>query len=143
MARQNKTRDGILAQKRDVCVAVIPFVEADVVYDTGSGSVFVQLPSRIMIQKATINITTVSGTATATIDIVANGVVLVNEQAATAAGVADCTLVAAARYLATGGELVIRSGAVAPAAGDLVGELIVEYVELDKTSGEYTVHLAA
>lgn len=140
MARQNKTRDGILAQKKDVRVAVIPFVEADILVD---GSVYVNLPERTLIQRATINITTVSGTATATLDITANGTVLVNEQAATALGVADCTLVDAARYLATGGELVIKAGAVTPAAGDLVGELVVEYIELDKNNGEYTKHLAA
>lgn len=140
MARANKTRVGIIAQKRSICVAVIPFVEADILVD---GSVYIQLPSRILIQHVMVNITTVSGTATATLDVLANGVVLVNEQSMTASGVADCTLVAAARYLASGGELVLKAGAVTPADGALIGEVTVAYMELDKTSGEYTRHLAA
>lgn len=139
MARANLTRSEV-AQKKGICVAVIPFVEADILVD---GSVYANLPERTLIQRATINITTVSGTATSTLDILANGVVLVNEQAATAAGVADATLVAAARYLANGGELVIKAGAVTPANGALVGELVVEYIELDKNTGEYTKFLAA
>lgn len=140
MARTNKTRDALFGQKKGVSVAVIQFVEADVVAD---GSVFVQLPARVMIQNITSNITTASTTATSTLDIEANGVVLVNEMAVAAANIGDETLVAAARYLPNGGELVLKPGAVAPAAGDLVGELIVEYIELDKNCGEYTEFLSA
>jgi len=140
MARANKTRTLAIAQKKGVCVAVVPFVEADVLVD---GSVYANIPPRSMITRVTSNITTASGTATATVDVLANDVVLVNELPVAAAGVDDETLVAAARYLATGGELVIKAGAVTPAAGDLVGELIVEYIELDKNTGEYTKHLSS
>jgi len=140
MARLNKTRSLAVAQKKGVCVAVIPFVEADILVD---GSVYVNMPERSMITRVTSNITTASGTATATVDVLANGVVLVNELAVAAANVEDETLVEAARYLETGGELVIKAGAVTPAAGDLVGEILVEYIELDKNIGEYTKHLAA
>ncbi len=140
MAHRNKTRDGELAQKKGVSVAVIPFVEADIL---GNGSVYVQLPPRTMIQKLTSNITTASGTTNATIDVLANSVVLVNELDVAAANIGDETLVDAARYLATGGELVIRAGSVTPANGALIGELIVEYIELDKNTGEYTRHLTS
>jgi len=143
MARQNKTRDGQVAQKKGVCVLVVPFVEADLVINSAAGSVYASLPARSMIMKVTSNITTASGTANATIDVVANGTVLVNELAAAAANVGDETLVAAARYLATGGELVLLPGATAPADGALIGELVIEYVELDKNSGEYTKFLAS
>lgn len=140
MARANKTRDGILAQKKGVCVAVIPFVEADILVD---GSVYVELPPRTMITRVVSNITTASGTSVATVDVLANGVVLVNELAVAAANVGDESLAAVAQYLATGGELVIKAGAVTPADGALIGELIVEYIELDKNTGEYTKHLAS
>ena len=140
MARLNKTRDLAVAQKKSVCVAVIPFVEADILVD---GSVYMNIPERSMITRVTSNITTASGTATATVDVLANGVVLVNELAVAAANVGDETLVAAARYLVTGGELVIKAGAVTPADGALIGEILVEYIELDKNTGEYTKHLAA
>lgn len=140
MARANKTRDGKLNQKRKVSVMVIPFVEADILVD---GSVFVQLPERIMLMKATSNITTASGTATATLDVLVGATVVINEMAVAAANVTDETLEAGGRYFATGGELIIKAGAVTPDAGDLVGELIIEYIELDKVSGEMTQHLAA
>ena len=140
MARENKTRDLIFAQKKGVCVAVIPFVEADILVD---GAVYVNMPKRSLITRVASNITTASGTATATLDVLANGVVLVNELPVAIADVADEALVAAARYLETGGELVIKAGAVTPADGALIGELIVEYIELDKNSGEYTEHLAS
>ncbi len=131
----NKTRDGILNQKRGVCVAVIPFVEADILV---AGSIYVTLPKRSLITRVVSNITTASGTGSATIDVEANGVVIVNELTVAAAGVTDETLVAAAQYLATGGDIEILAGAVTPADGALIGELIVEYIELDKTNGEYT-----
>jgi len=140
MARLNKTRDGVVAQKKNVCVMSIPFVEADILVD---GSVYVQIPDRSMITKVISNITTASGTAGATLDVVANGVVLVNEMAVAAANVTDETLVAAAQYLATGGELVIKAGATTPADSALIGEVLIEYIEMDKNTGEYTEHLLA
>lgn len=131
----DKTRDNNVFQKKGVCVAVIPFVEADILV---AGSEYLNFPKRTMIQSITSRISTASGTATATLDIYADGVVIVNEMAVTAADVTDETLVAAARYLATGGQLNIRAGAVTPADGALVGELIIEYIEMDKNTGEYT-----
>ncbi len=131
----DKTRDGILAQKKGVSVAVIPFVEADVLL---TGSKYVNLPDRSLITRVTSNIMTASGTASSTLDVKVNSVVLVNEMAVAAANVGDETLVAAARYLATGGAVEILAGAVTPANGALIGELTIEYIELDKNNGEYT-----
>lgn len=140
MARANKTRDDLNAQKKGVSVAVIPFAEADILVD---GSVYMVFPDRTLITRVVSRQIVTSTTATSTLDVVANGTVLVNElDCSTSDGaVKDETLVAAAQYLATGGELVIKAGAVTPAAGDLEGELVVEYIELDKNSGEYTVYL--
>lgn len=140
MARKNKTRDLAYAQKKADRMAVISFVEADILVD---GSVYVNLPPRTMITRVISNITTASGTATSTLDVVANGVVLVNELPVAIADIANESLVAAARYLPTGGELVIKAGAVTPATGSLVGELTVGYIELDRNTGEYTKHLDA
>lgn len=140
MARANQTRKGSIAQKRNNRVAVIPFVESEVLVD---GSVYVSLPPRTMITRIWSNITGGSATLNATLDILYNGIVLVNEANATTVDLTAETLVAAAQYSATGGELVIKSGAVAPAAGNLVGELIVEYIELGRTTGEYTEMLSS
>lgn len=138
MARQNITRDDNNFQKRGVCVAVFDFVEADVLFDSGAGSVGVNLPDNIVILSAGILVETVSSTGSATCDILVGASVLANEVAVTAAGMIPGTVVAAVAEQATGGELIIRNGAVAPAAGDLVGKVIVEYIELDKVTGEYT-----
>jgi len=140
MARLNKTRTLAIAQKKGVCVAVIPFVEADILVD---GSVYVNMPARSLITRVVSNITTASGTASATLDIVANGTNVVEELAVAAANVGDETLVPAAQYMETGGELVIKAGGVTPADGALIGELIIEYIELDKNTGEYTKHLSS
>lgn len=143
MARQNLTRSNDNFQKRGVSVAVIPFVEADVTANAADGSVMFQLPPRSLINRVTSNITTASGTANATIDVLVGANVLVNELPVAAANIDDETLVAAYRYAATGGEVIIKSGAVAPANGALVGELYIEYIELDKKTGEYTRILAS
>jgi len=138
MARENKTRDGILAQKKSICVASCPVLEADILVD---GAVYVNLPPRSLIVAVIANVVTVSGTANATIDVLANGAVVANEVPVTVAGAIVGTVITTAAYLLTGGELVVKAGAVTPADGALVGDVIVEYIELDKNTGEYTEFL--
>ena len=135
MAVTDKTRTGINNQKRSVSVLSAPFVEADILVD---GSSFANLPARSLITNIIVNVTTVSATATSTVDVTANGNVVANEVAVTTAGAIVGTVVSGEAYLATGGALVVKAGAVTPAAGDLVGDIIVEYIELDKSNGEYT-----
>lgn len=131
----DKTRTGQLSQKKGVSVAVIPFVEADILL---AGSKYVNLPKRSLITKVVSIVTTTSGTANSTVDVIVNGATLVDELAVAAAGVTNEALVATAQYLATGGAVEIRAGAVTPADGALVGELVISYIELDKNCGEYT-----
>jgi len=138
MARANKTREDTNFQKKGVCVVSTPILEADLLVD---GSVYAVLPDRSLIVSVLINVTTVSGTANATLDVLANGTVVADEIAVTVAGAIDDAVVPAAAYLATGGEIVVKAGAVTPADGALVGDLVVEYIELDKNTGEYTVLL--
>jgi len=131
----DKKRTGLNNQKRSVSVLSVPFVEADILT---TGSIYAALPPRSLILSVTIVVTTVSGTSSSTIDIEANGTVVANENAVTVAGAIVGTVVAAAAYLATGGNIEILAGATTPADGALVGDLVIEYVELDKTNGEYT-----
>ena len=140
MARTNLTREYDVSQKKGVCVMVIPFKESEILVD---GSVYGVLPERSLVMAVTSRVSTASSTANATLDVVADGTVLVDEMDVATANITDETLVAAARYLPTGGEVVLRAGATTPAAGDLVGELVIEYIELDKNTGEYTVHLSS
>lgn len=131
----DRKRTGLNNQKRSVSVLSVPFVEADILL---TGSIYATLPARSLITNIIVNVKTVSGTASSTVDITADGTVVANEVAVTTAAAVVGTLVAAATYLATGGDVIVLAGAVTPADGALIGELIVEYVELDKTNGEYT-----
>ncbi len=137
MARKNKTRVGTHNQKKGVCVAVIPFVEADIL---GDGSVFVELPKRSLITRIVSNVIVASDTVDASLNVNADdefiAVVVVDD-----VGISDVALATATQYLETGGELVIKATVIPPATGSLVGELIVEYIELDKNTGEYTTYL--
>lgn len=128
-------RTGLNNQKREPSIAVASLVEADVLL---TGSIYATLPPRSVITAARINVKTASGTAGATLDIVANGVVVANEVPVDAVGAIAGTVSSTAAYLATGGNLEVRAGAVTPANGAFVGDLIVEYIELDKVNGEYT-----
>ena len=131
----DRKRTGTNNQKRSVSVLSTPFVEADILV---AGSVYATLPSRSLIVRITVLITTVSGTASSTLDLDANGTEVGSEIAATVLGGIVEVPVSTAAYLSTGGDIVLQAGAVTPADGALVGELIVEYIELDKTTGEYT-----
>ena len=131
----DKTRDDNNFQKRGVCVFTAPLAEADIL---STGSSYGNLPERVVVISAAVLVTTVSATATATVDIKVGSTVVANEVAVTAAGFIAGTMVAANQYFATGGMITVLAGAVTPAAGDLVGELVIEYIELDKVTGEYT-----
>ena len=135
MAATDRTRDDLNFQKKGVSVAVAPFVESEI---TGDGSIFFNLPPRSVIIGIAVNVTTVSTTASSTLDVNYNGSEVGSEIAVTVAGVIVDTVTPANAYSATGGQLVVKAGSTAPAAGDLVGEIIVQYIELDKNCGEYT-----
>ena len=128
-------RTGTNNQKRSVSVLSVPLLEADILT---TGSIYATLPARSLILSVTVNVATVSGTASSTVDVSAAGTVVANEVAVTVAGVIVGTVVSAAAYLATGGDIVVLAGSTTPADGAFVGDLVVEYIELDKTNGEYT-----
>ena len=131
----DKRRTGVNNQKRSVSVLSVPLVEADILT---TGSIYATLPARSLILSVSVNVVTVSGTASSTVDVEANGAVVANEVAVTVAGNIVGTVVSAAAYLATGGNIEVLAGAVTPEDGAFVGDLVIEYIELDKTNGEYT-----
>ena len=126
------TRTDGFNQKKGVSVFVGDVVEADIV----AGTTLMNLPAGSYVTKAFIDVTTVSTTATSTVDLKVGSTVIANECAATAAGYAAGTN-APAKF-ATGGAVTAVVGAVAPAAGDLECTIYVEYVEYDKVTGEET-----
>jgi len=128
-------RTGKNNQKRALSVLVVPLLEANVL---STGSIYATLPARSVIQSVDIWVKTVSGTASSTLDVTANGAVVANEIAVTTAGVIKGTVVTTAADMETGGDIVVKAGSTTPANGAFVGELIVTYIALDKTTGEYT-----
>ena len=131
----DKTRDTNNFQKRGVCVFTAPLVEADVLT---TGSTYGTLPARSVITGVSILVTTVSGTASADLAVDFNGAALEAAILVTGLGDIQGVPIATAVYSATGGDIVVKAGGTTPATGSFVGELIVEYIELDKTTGEYT-----
>lgn len=131
----DKKRDGTNNQKRSVSVLSVPLLEADIL---SAGSIYATLPARSLILSVAINVKTPSGTSVSTLDVVANAAVVANEILVPTGGVIVGTVVTTAAYLSTGGDIIVRAGAVTPADGAFIGDLIIEYIELDKTNGEYT-----
>jgi len=130
----DKTRAGLNNQKRAVCVLVADLEEADILT---TGSVYGNLPDNVLVMSAGVLVTTASGTASSTLDITINGTVVANEVDVDDTGFKAGTITEDARYFATGGEVVVRAGAVTPAAGTLVGQLVIEYIELNTVTGAY------
>jgi hypothetical protein len=91
-----------------------------------------------MIVRVFINVLTQSTTGSSSLTVTDGTNNIAANIAVTAVGGIAGTVVAAQVYRATGAGIVVKPGATAPAAGNLTGELIVEYIELDKTTGEYT-----
>lgn len=135
------TREGLHNQKRGVCVvAGLDLAEADLLVD---GARVAILPEESIITKVSLNVTTVSGTATSTLDVLVGAAVVANEMAVTVAGLIAGTLVTGEAYLPTGGDLILKAGAVTPADGALICDLIVEYIEREKVTGELTNYYVA
>lgn len=140
MAVEDLTREGLNNQKRGVCVAVVEgLTEAQILTD---GAIPFVLPDNVLVLSAAVNISTVSATATSTVDILVGATVIANEVAVTVAGFVE-GIDSVTRKFSTGGNITIKAGAVTPAAGDLVLDLIVQYIELDKVTGEYTKEYSA
>ena len=132
----DKRRDDLNFQKKGVSVLSVPLVEADVLT---TGSIYATLPERVVITGVSILVTTVSTTVNADLAVDFNGAALEAAILVTGLGDIQGVPIATAAYSATGGTVVVKAGATTPAAGDFVGDLIIEYIELDKnTLGEYT-----
>ena len=113
-------------QMRKVNVGVYDVVNADIV---GDGSTVATLAPGTAIVGVKV---LASGTAsTPKVTIKAGGSTLVNDQAIATTGVLTSTLL----NLTNGGDVVL-SGGVGSASGTF--KFLVDYVEYDKTTGEYT-----
>jgi len=129
-------RTGLNNQKRGVCVMVSDSLGTA---DTAStGSTIATLPAKSMITGVSLMVSTASA-ASDTLDVSYAGTVVANELAAdTTAGTSIAgTVLAAGSYSATGGDIVVLDGSQ-PVDANFAGRVVVEYIELDKVTGEYT-----
>jgi len=125
------TRVGLFNQKREPSVAVAAVTEAQILAVAG----VCNLPARSLVTGVKSIVTTASTTAGAQVTIKVGAVAIATNIAVATTGV---KVTATPGYFPTGGLVTIVGGTTSPAAGNLVSEYIVEYIELDKVSGEYT-----
>ena len=137
MAAADKKRTGTYNFKRKVSVMVAEgLLEADILVD---GLIPFHLPDNSFITGVSVNVTTVSGTGSSTVDVLVGSTVIANEVPVTVAGATVANdLDSVTRKFATGGDITLKAGAVTPADGALVCDLIIEYIELSKKGQEYT-----
>lgn len=122
------TRIGLNNQKRQVSVGVGGATP------TTENTIF-NLPPNSVVLGATLIVLAADTAAGATMDVTVDGTVVADELGVSAVGTNQSFLTPA--YFATGGVVGIAPGTTAP-AGDGSVRLVVEYIELDKTTGEYT-----
>jgi hypothetical protein len=124
-------REGLNNQKRISCSNVSEVMATSATID----DVIFTLPANSYVKAAGIIVTTISGEVTDTIDIKVGDTVVANEVVTGALGIQAGTQAPA--YFPTGGDVSVVAGADAPNdAGRF--RVVVEYLELDKVSGEYT-----
>ncbi len=134
MAVEDLTREGTQNQKRNVSVAVSDILTGTQI--NGDGCQPFTLPENSAIIALFILVSTAAG-ASDTVDINYAGSEVGSEVAADALGLIEDAVTAANAYSASGGAVVIKDGAQAVTTGFRC-RLIVEYIELDKHTGEYT-----
>lgn len=122
------------AQKRGVSVGVFKLTEAEIV--AAGNAVVANLPANSLVISSRVVPTVVSGTASSTISVDVGATTIQTNAAVTALTPVTSTT---AFYFPTGGKIKVKPGTTAPAAGTLEVLVVVEYIELDKVNGEYTV----
>lgn len=124
-------REGTFNQKRRVSVGVFALTEADIL----GGAIVATLPARSIVTGVKTLVTTASGTLSSSITVNVGTTSIATGVDVTTTGVKTT---ATPGYFATGGDISVVAGATAPATGSLECEVVVEYIELDVKSGEYT-----
>lgn len=124
------TRKDLFNQQRGVSVGVFALTEAEILAD----AVVANLPNRCVVTNVYTNVTTASGTASSNITVKVGATAIATNVAVATTGLKTT---ATPGYFATGGAISVVAGTTAPATGNLVCEVIVEYVELDRVTGHY------
>lgn len=128
------TIEGLHNRKRAVSVGVYDLAHSDI---AGDGAVVANLPAGIVLLGYTV-ISDGSVTADSTAVVTIGGVTAIDEMpldishndSYSASGTLSVS------EFTVGGQLVIKEGSTAPAAGSI--KFVLEYLELNKVTGEYT-----
>ena len=134
---ENVTRDGNVHQKRGVCVMVSDLQTGTQV--AGTGVLIGVLPVGSVIISAGV-LSTVASETGDTLDLSYAGAVVANEIPAddgTAPNFEPGTIITTAAYSATGGNIILLNGAQTVITA-WRGRVVIEYIELDKVTGEFT-----
>lgn len=103
-------------------------------YCATASQTFGYLPAGSLVTAVRAVVKKADGTASSTIDVKVGSTVIANEVPVAALGVPAVTTTPA--FFATGGQISIAAGAVVPAGNGLVS-VFIEFIEKDKTTGEY------
>lgn len=123
-------RKDLFNQQRGVSVGVFALTEAEILDD----AVVATLPERCVVTGVKTLVTTASGTASSQITVKVGATSIATNVAVSTTGLKTTTTPG---FFATGGDISVVAGGTAPAAGDLVVEVIVEFIELDRVTGHY------
>jgi len=138
MATDTK-RTGLHNQKRGVCVMVseeLGSTTTEGVAVVSTGSTIATLPDKSMIISVRILVTAASA-ASDDLAVDYAGSALEASILVDALGMITGTPITTAAYSATGGDVVVKNGAQVVDT-TFRGRAIIEYIELDKVTGEYT-----
>lgn len=127
------TREGLNNQKRGVSLGVsdsISYAAAATPDDT-----IFNLPQNSLVTGVYAIVTDAAG-AGDTLDVKVGATVVADEIAISALGVASGTVAPA--HFPTGGAVTVVAGAGAALGDAAAYRVVVEYIELDKVTGEYT-----
>jgi hypothetical protein len=128
-------REGLNNQKRGICVMVSDLIgEADL---GAAGSTIATLPDNSTIISASLLNLVVSGTAGDNLALDYNGSAIEADIDVQTLGIIPGTVVGTAAHSDTGGDVVVKDGTQMTGTA-WSGYVIVEYIELDKVTGEYT-----
>lgn len=117
-------------QKKSSCVFASGIIATSATMD----DTLFTLPEASLVTNVYAYVETISGTATDTVDVKIGSTVIADEVVVGVAGV-DATAVNT--YFPTGGSVTVVAGADAPDTDGRI-KVVVEYIETELTSGEYT-----
>ena len=111
------------------------FASAEITTAVAMNETLFTLPPQSVVTNAYAIVTTVSGTATDTVDIKVGATVVANEVVVGVLGIQPGTL--AMTYFPTGGQVTVVAGADAPGTTGKI-RIVIEYDEIEVANGKYT-----